>query len=91
MKSRSFAVCLSLFCLAVCPSGVAGQEAEKLVREARAAARAGKKDEASKYLTEAVERGYNDAEALKKDEDLASLREDPRWAAPLSERLTGRT
>ena len=38
-------------------------------------------DEAFAALDAAVERGYDDAEHLSDDDDLASLRTDPRWPA----------
>jgi len=45
-----------------------------------ALARAGKKDEAIAALTKAVERGYDKPTYMMQDEDLASIREDPRMA-----------
>jgi predicted Zn-dependent protease len=44
-------------------------------------------DEAVHALTEAVKRGYDDAEWLSKDKDLQALREDPRFLK-LLRRLT---
>lgn len=39
----------------------------------------GKKDEAFEVLEKAIELGYSDFEHLKKDSDLKSLRDDPRF------------
>jgi len=43
------------------------------------AARAGRRDEAFEYLRRAVEAGYNDAQLIRTDDDLKSLRNDPRF------------
>jgi hypothetical protein len=40
---------------------------------------AGKPDRAFEWLTRSVERGFNDADGMEKDLDLASLKSDPRW------------
>ncbi len=40
---------------------------------------AGRGDDALNYLREAVQRGYSDAEGLANDDDLKSLRNDPRF------------
>ena len=41
----------------------------------------GRKDEAFQQLDEAVKAGFDDADQLSTDDDLKSLREDPRFAA----------
>jgi serine/threonine protein kinase len=46
-----------------------------------AAAVAGHRDEALRYLREAIDRGYGNAEEIASDDDLRSLRGDPRFAA----------
>jgi non-specific serine/threonine protein kinase/serine/threonine-protein kinase len=43
------------------------------------AARAGRRDEAFDYLHRAVDAGYNDAQLIRTDDDLKSLRNDPRF------------
>ena len=43
------------------------------------AARAGRRDEAFDYLHRAVEAGYDDAQLIRTDDDLKSLRNDPRF------------
>jgi eukaryotic-like serine/threonine-protein kinase len=43
------------------------------------AARAGRRDEALDYLHRAIEAGYNDAQLIRTDDDLKSLRNDPRF------------
>jgi non-specific serine/threonine protein kinase/serine/threonine-protein kinase len=43
------------------------------------AAGAGRRDEAFDYLHRAVEAGYNDAQLIRTDDDLKSLRNDPRF------------
>ena len=45
------------------------------------AALAGHRDDAFQYLRQAVDHGYNDAGHLAQDDDLQSLRSDPRFAA----------
>lgn len=44
-------------------------------------ARAGNADQAIAYLKKAWEAGFNDADQYKNDDDLASLRKDPRFQA----------
>jgi len=46
-------------------------------------ARAGRTDDAFRMLDEAARSGYREVDWLERDEDLASLRADPRWAAAL--------
>jgi eukaryotic-like serine/threonine-protein kinase len=46
-----------------------------------AAAIAGHRDEAFRYLHEAIDRGFTYADAISGDHDLASLHSDPRFAA----------
>jgi serine/threonine protein kinase len=46
-----------------------------------AAAVAGHRDEALRYLGEAIDRGYGNAQEIASDGDLKSLRGDPRFAA----------
>ena len=43
------------------------------------AAQAGHRDEAFDYLHRAVEAGYDDAQLIRTDDDLKSLRNDPRF------------
>jgi non-specific serine/threonine protein kinase/serine/threonine-protein kinase len=43
------------------------------------AAGAGRRDEAFDYLHRAIEAGYNDAQLIRTDDDLKSLRNDPRF------------
>jgi serine/threonine protein kinase/Tfp pilus assembly protein PilF len=43
------------------------------------AAAAGRRDEAFDYLHRAIEAGYNDAQLIRTDDDLKSLRNDPRF------------
>jgi len=47
------------------------------------AAAAGHRDDAFDYLTKAVDHGYKNAEAMQSDDDLKSLRGDPRFGALL--------
>jgi hypothetical protein len=42
---------------------------------------AGSKDTAFYYLGRSIESGWNDADHMQQDSDLASLRPDPRWNA----------
>jgi non-specific serine/threonine protein kinase/serine/threonine-protein kinase len=49
------------------------------------AATAGHRDDAFAYLHQAVEAGYSDSDSLRADEDLKSLRNDPRFADVLTE------
>src|SRR5262245_57312708 len=56
-----------------------------------ALARAGRKDEAFKWLDKAYEVGFDLDEYLDRDSDLRSLRSDPRWGAFRSKVLNGRT
>lgn len=44
----------------------------------------GQKDESLEMLSKSIEMGYNDYEWMKKDNDLASLRDDPRFDSLLS-------
>ncbi len=55
------------------------------VRLAGMYARSGRADRALETLTEAIELGFDDAERLRSDEHLATLREDPRFAALLAD------
>ncbi|QDU97026.1 tetratricopeptide repeat protein [Lignipirellula cremea] len=48
-------------------------------------ARQGKTDQAFTELTQAIADGYRDAQHLATDPDLASLRDDPRWATLLKQ------
>lgn len=41
---------------------------------------AGNKDKAFAWLNSAMQAGWRDSEHLKRDSDLAALRDDPRWA-----------
>jgi non-specific serine/threonine protein kinase/serine/threonine-protein kinase len=43
------------------------------------AARAGRRDDAFDYLHRAIEAGYKDAQLIRTDDDLKSLRSDPRF------------
>lgn len=45
---------------------------------------AGKRDEAFKALSRAIELGYDDYEWMKSDRDLISLRDDPRYESLLN-------
>src|SRR5262249_53581715 len=56
-----------------------------------ALARAGKKDEACKWLGKAYDAGFDLEDYLDRDRDLRSLRGDPRFAALSSKVLGGRT
>ncbi|MFC1467283.1 tetratricopeptide repeat protein [Verrucomicrobiota bacterium] len=44
----------------------------------------GRKDESVEALSKAVEMGYDDYEWMKRDQDLAVLRDDPRFESLLS-------
>jgi tetratricopeptide (TPR) repeat protein len=46
----------------------------------------GRRDEAFDSLERALDLGFDDADCLDSDDDLVSIRTDPRWA-PLRERL----
>jgi tetratricopeptide (TPR) repeat protein len=48
---------------------------------ARLAASAGRKDDAIEHLEQALAAGYEDVEALRREDDLKVLRGDPRFAA----------
>jgi eukaryotic-like serine/threonine-protein kinase len=53
-----------------------------------AAAIAGHRDEAFRYLHEAIDRGFTYADAIGEDRDLASLHSDPRFAPMVQEART---
>jgi len=79
-----YAACGRLYAMAVEEQGQPGSGSP--YNAACCYSLAGDRERAFELLDTAVERGWNDAEHLETDPDLAGLRDDPRWA-PIVDRV----